>query len=459
MNTLIKNGVKFAVCALLFFPGSPDLRAQVIQHRDPLIERMVREISSERLSYYLGRLASFHTRHNQVPQADTTQGIWAAMRWAEAEMKRYEPGAGGRLSVELQRYISPGTGRISERIPLPNLVATLRGTDPTDDRVLLVSAHMDSRVERHDDFVSPAPGANDDGSGVIAVMEMIRVFSQASFPATIKFVLVSAEEQGLLGARHIAAQARDEGWNLIAMLTNDMIGNSSSSDTELRDNMRVRVFSEGIPVAETPEMAAVRMKMAGENDSKARQLARYIKEVGERYVDQIEVAVMYRHDRFLRGGDHAAFSALGFTAVRMTEFNENYDRTHQTPRTENGRRYGDEIAGVDIEYVRKNAGVNLATLANLAAAPKEPENVGLVVQMLSNRTLLEWEAPRGGKRPAGYYVLLRESSASLWQKKIFVSDCRAELPYSRDNYFFAVQSVDEQGHESLPVFPVPVSRP
>jgi hypothetical protein len=232
-----------------------------------------------------------------------------------------------------------------------------------------------------------------------------------------------------------------------------MIGNSISSETLLNDNMRVRVFSEGVPAYETDRMAALRKYTSGENDGKARQLARYIKEVGERYVDQLTVTLIFRNDRFGRGGDHSPFCEQGFTAVRICEFNENYDRTHKIPAIVDGVQEGDLPEYVDYEYVRKNAGVNLATIANLALAPHQPVNCGIVTGGLTNKTTLRWEAPASGSKPSGYYILMRETWQPLWEKKIFVTTTEVTLPYSKDNYFFAIQSVDAAGHESLPVFP------
>jgi Zn-dependent M28 family amino/carboxypeptidase len=269
---------------------------------------------------------------------------------------------------------------------------------------------------------------------------------------------VTGEEHGLYGATHMAKMAREEEWNIIAMLNNDMIGNSGSSGTLLNDNMKLRVFSEGVPAFETEQMARMRSYTSGENDGKARQLARYAKEVGERYVDQLTVTLIYRNDRFGRGGDHTPFCREGFTAVRFTEFNENYDRTHKTPGEIDGIMYGDLPAGVDFEYVRKNAGINLATIANLASSPNQPANVGISLSGMSNSTTLTWGKPENGKEPAGYYILMRETYQPHWEKKIFVEGTEFTLPYSKDNYFFAVQSVDEKGHESLPVFPAPARR-
>jgi Zn-dependent M28 family amino/carboxypeptidase len=281
----------------------------------------------------------------------------------------------------------------------------------------------------------------------------MRIMSPRKFPATIVFMAVSGEEHGLYGSKHMAARAKQENWNIVAMLNNDMIGNSGSSETLLNDNMRVRVFSEGVPAFETEQMAAIRKYTSGENDSKARQLARYIKETGERYVDQMDVTLVFRNDRFGRGGDHTPFCQEGFTAVRICEYNENYDRTHKVPAVVNGIQEGDLPEYVDYEYVRKNAGVNLATLANLALAPYEPVNCGIVTGGLTNKTTLRWETPQNGVKPEGYYILMRETWQPLWEKKIFVKGNVVTLPYSKDNYFFGIPAVDAAGHESIAVFP------
>lgn len=217
--------------------------------------------------------------------------------------------------------------------------------------------------------------------------------------------------------------------------------------------MRVRVFSEGVPAWETEQMSATRKYTSGENDSRSRQLARYIKETGERYVEQINVTLVFRNDRFGRGGDHTPFCQAGFPAVRVCEFNENYDRTHKVPAVINGIQEGDLPEYVDYEYVRKNAGINLATIANLALAPAEPVNCGIIVTGLTNKTTISWETSAKGVKPAGYFILMRETFQPLWEKKIFVTGNEVTLPYSKDNYFFAIQSVDAAGHESIAVFP------
>jgi hypothetical protein len=446
--------MKITITLLLLFSLTLMSAAQTIINRDPEIKKMVDEISKQKIEEHVRRLVSFHTRHNMSEQNDPNKGIGASWNWIKSEMEKSIPDSGGRLTVEFMEYTAGGQGqRIPQETRLKNVVATLKGTDPNDDRIIIISAHLDSRAALDNDKTSFAPGANDDGSGVAAILELIRIMSGRKFAATIVFMAVSGEEHGLFGAKYMAAKAREEKWNIIAMLNNDMIGNSGSSETLLNDNMRVRVFSEGIPAFETDQMTSVRKYTSGENDSRSRQLARYIKETGERYVDQMNVTLVFRNDRFGRGGDHTPFCHQGFTAVRICEYNENYDRTHKVPAIVNGVQEGDLPEYVDYEYVRKNAGVNLASIANLALAPFEPANCGIVVSGLTNKTTLKWETPVKGVRPAGYYILMRETYLPLWEKKIFVTGTEVTLPYSKDNYFFGIQSVDASGHESIAVFP------
>jgi hypothetical protein len=445
--------MRLILLALAFCSLTPSY-SQTIINRDPEISKMVDEISSANIEKYVAKLVSFHTRHNLSSQSNRSEGIGAAWNWIKAEMERSIPSSGGRLSVRFEAYNAGGQGeRLPVKVKLKNVVATLKGTDPSDNRVIVVSAHLDSRATAENDSTGFAPGANDDGSGVAAILEMVRIMSSRQFPATIVLMAVSGEEYGLYGSKQMAAMARQQGMNIIAMLNNDMIGNTGSSGTLLKDNMRVRVFSEGIPAFETQQMAVQRKYTSGENDSRSRQLARYIKETGERYVDQLEVTLVFRNDRFGRGGDHTPFAEAGFPAVRICEFNENYDRTHKIPAFVNGIQEGDLPEYVDYEYVRKNTCVNLASIANLALAPGEPENCGIVISGLSNNTNLKWNAPSKGRKPAGYYILIRETYQPLWGKKIFTDGNEITLPYSKDNYFFGIQSVDREGHESIAVFP------
>jgi Predicted aminopeptidases len=364
----------------------------------------------------------------------------------------------GRLTATIDATVYKADKRRVDRdINLGNVVATLKGTDPNDKRLFLISGHLDNMRTSVMDSVGDAPGANDDASGVAAVLESARILSKHSFPATIIFVAVSGEEQGLLGANYMAGKAKQENWSIEALLNNDIMGSNNTSETNIIDNTRIRVFSEGLPLFETEKSAKQIRQFGWENDGKARQLARYVKEIGERYVENIEVVMVYRNDRFLRGGDHTPFVEQGYAAVRFTEMNENYYHQHQDVRKENGIQYGDLPEFMDFEYLRKNTAVNLANLANLAKAPAMPEEVKIDTRRLSNFTFLTWKAPKTGK-VKGYYILMRETTSAFWQKKIFTSDLEIKLPYSKDNYFFAVQSVNESGNESLPVVPTVLGR-
>jgi Zn-dependent M28 family amino/carboxypeptidase len=337
-------------------------------------------------------------------------------------------------------------------IQMGNVMATLKGSDPTDDRIFLVSGHIDSRVSNVMNRTDDAPGANDDGSGTAAVIELARVMAKSKFPATVIFLVVSGEEQGLLGAEHLANQAFEEKWNIEGILNNDIMGSNNSNETNIIDNTKVRIFSEGLPFFELDKKASSIRNFGQENDGKARTLARYTKEIGERYVDNLDVVMVYRNDRFLRGGDHTPFVQKGFPAVRITEMNENYEHQHQDIRTEKGIRYGDLPEFMDFEYLRKNTAMNLATLSNLAKAPSMVQNLTIDTKTLTNSTTLFWQAPKSGK-VKGYYVLMRETYQPFWQKKIFTTKNGIVLPYSKDHYFFAVQAVSEDGNESLPVLP------
>jgi len=448
----MKKTLIYAAFAFLIFT-----QASVAQvSEDPEIKKMISEIKAENLEATINKLVSFGTRHTLSDPKNKTKGIGAAQQWVKSEFDKFALESNGRLTAEIDYFDVKADGkRINVDSKIGNVMATLKGTDPNDNRVIIISGHLDSRVTDVMNIKSNAPGANDDGSGVAAVIELAKVMSKRPFPATIIFVAVTGEEQGLIGARHLAEKAKAENWNVIAMLNNDMIGNSLSSGTNLRDNTQIRVFSETIPYLETEEEAKMRKAISRDNDSPSRLLARYIKTVTEQYVDQLKVKLVYRNDRFLRGGDHTPFSQNGFTAVRFCEMNENFDHQHQDLRTENNIKYGDLPEFMDFDYLRKNTCSNLATLANLASSPKAPENVGIEVKKLSNSSTLIWSAPEG-KAQYGYQILMRETSSSHWEKTIFVKETQAEIPYSKDNYFFAVQTVDVLGHASLPIFPIPI---
>ncbi len=417
---------------------------------------MVDEVSAKNIEGTIRKLVSFKSRHTLSDTTSKTTGSGAARNWIKAEIEKYAAESNGRMTVQFDTFTQPKGTRIDKPIKLKNVLAILKGTDANDTRVYLVSGHYDSRINDVMDANGAEPGANDDASGTALSMELARVMAKRSFPATIIFMTVVGEEQGLYGSANVAKRAKAENWNVDAMLNNDIVGNTYGMETDLKDNRSVRVFSDGVPTAATDKQVAALKSLGGENDSPSRELARYTKEIGERYVDQLDVKLIYRRDRYLRGGDHLPFLEQGFTAVRFTEMNENFNRQHQNIRTEKGVEYGDLPDFVDFNYVQKVARMNLSVLANLASAPAEPQNVGVITSDLTNKTKLKWDAPATGKKPAGYYVLMRETISPYWEKKFYVTDTTATLNYSKDNYFFAVQSVDAEGHESLPVFPKPV---
>lgn len=437
--------------------------AQTILNRDPQIADLVSQISADSLRAHVNGLVSFGTRHTLSTTTDKKKGIGAARQWILGKFQQYAKQSGGRMTAQLDTWtLQPDGRRVDKPADMGNVMATLKGSDPNDNRIFIVQGHMDSRVTNVMNRESDAPGANDDGSGTAAVIELCRVMSKAQFPATIIFATLTGEEQGLLGAEHLSERAVKEKWNLEAVLNNDIMGSNHSNvstpdETNIRDNTRLRVFSEGLPAGllkdTTGRMAQIR-NFGNENDGKSRTLARYLKEIGERYVENLDVVLVYRNDRYLRGGDHTPFVQRGFAAVRLTEMNENYDHQHQDLRTENGTEFGDYAKFMDFDYLRKNTAVNLATLANLAKAPAGPQQVTVDVRNLTNSTALYWQAPKAGK-VKGYYVLMRETHWPFWQKKFFTTKLGMTLPYSKDNYYFAVQSVSEDGNESLPVLPVP----
>jgi hypothetical protein len=429
--------------------------AQTTIDRDPEIAGMIKEVNADSLQSYIKTMVSFGTRSTVSSTTDRSRGIGAARNWVLTRFDQFATASGGRLTafVDTTTYRADGR-RVKTDINLGNVVATLKGVDPNDNRIFIISGHLDSRRTDVMNGTDDAPGANDDGSGSAAVLECARVMSRHSFPATIIFVTVSGEEQGLLGSSYMAKKARGQNWNIEAVLNNDIMGSNNSSETNIIDNTRVRVFSEGLPAFDLGKQATAIRQFGLENDGKARQLARYVKEVGERYVDNLEVVMIYRNDRFLRGGDHSPYVDTGYAAVRITEMNENFNHQHQDVRTDKGVVFGDLEEFIDFEYLRKNTALNLANLANLAKSPGMPQNVRVEVRNLTNGTQLMWKAPPNGK-VKGYYILMRETTSPVWQKKIFTTETEVKLPYSKDNYFFGVQSVSAEGNESLPVVPVP----
>jgi hypothetical protein len=421
--------------------------------RDPQIDAMVKEISRDSLQSYIKSMVAFGTRNTLSTQTDPKRGIGAARNWVLGKFNQFARTSSRRLTAFIDTTtLQPNKRRVDTTLLLGNVVATLTGADPNDKRIFIISGHLDNMRSNVMDRTGDAPGANDDASGVAALMECARIMSKRSFPATIMFVAFSGEEQGLLGANFMSEKAKRDSLEITGVLNNDILGSNNSNETNIINNTQVRVFSEGLPAYELEKQAAGIRSLGLENDGKSRQLARYVKEVGERYVDNLEVVMIYRNDRFLRGGDHTPFVQRGYAAVRITEMNENYTRQHQDVRIENGIEYGDLEKWIDYEYLRKNTAMNLACLANLAKAPAVPSHVLIDVKKLSNTSTISWKQPVHGK-VKGYYVLVRETTSPVWQKKIFTTDLQVVLPYSKDNYFFAVQAVSDSGNESLAIVP------
>ncbi|RMG07841.1 MAG: M20/M25/M40 family metallo-hydrolase [Acidobacteria bacterium] len=425
---------------------------------NPLISQMLKEISAKRIEADIRKLVSFGTRNTNSAQDNPQRGIGAARDWIFQEFQKISNECGGCLEVEKQSFLQEPTQ--NKRIPKPviitNVFARLKGvSDP--DRIYIVSAHYDSMCADPADGNCDAPGANDDASGVAAVLEMARIMSKRKFDATIIFLTVAGEEQGLLGATYFAEKAKQANWNIDAMFTNDIIGGVTTFK-DAPNRQTVRVFSEGVPSNETEVEANIRKSVGGENDSPSRQLARFIKETAGIYSPNFSVLMIYRRDRYLRGGDHIPFLERGFPAVRFTETNEDYDHQHQNVRQgPDGKIYGDTPEFVDFEYVANVTRVNLASLARLALAPAKPKNVGIVTAKLTNDTELKWEASTQ-QDVKGYEIVWRETTEPVWTHSIFVGNVTNYVMrgMSKDNYFFGVRAVDKDGNKSPVSFPRPI---
>lgn len=425
-----------------------------VRHRQAQIDKIVSEVSPKRIEAYVRKLVGFGTRHTMSDTTSDTRGIGAARRWIKSELERC--GAGTRLKVEFDSHIAPVSARISRPTEIVNVVATLPGTQAeSKDRMYVVSGHYDSRVTDVMNATDDAPGANDDASGTAAVMELACVMAKHDFDATIVFMAVAAEEQGLLGAAHWAELAKQNNWNVAGMFTNDIIGSSRADDGRV-DNKQVRLFAEGLPdTAELNDTNRTLVKTGGENDSISRQLARHVKEQGERYVKGFKVSVVQRRDRYLRGGDHMPFLQRGYAALRFTEPNEDFAHQHQDLRKENGKVYGDLPEFNDYDYIAKVARVNGAALASLALAPAAPREVKVLTDKLTNDSSFVW-APNGEPDLAGYRIVWRATDAADWQGSKFVGNVtEATVKLSKDNYFFGVQAVDKNGNVSVATYPTP----
>jgi len=423
----------------------------------PQIAVALEKVSSASIQATIEKLVSFQTRSTLSAQDPTAiaagHGIGAARDWIKSEFERYSRDCGGCLEVKLDTFTEVPGSRIPKPTEITNVYAVMKGTDPESaKRIVLVTGHYDSRNSDNGDITNPAPGANDDGSGTAVSLECARVLSQLKFPATIIFLTVAGEEQGLNGSHHFAQMAKSQGWDIEAALNNDIVGGDRSPQ---QDTGVVRVFSEGVPTAATDaELRQIR-NLGGESDSASRQLARYIADVDRTYATGIKPMLIFRLDRYLRGGDHISFNEQGYAAVRFTEFREDFNHQHQNVRTDNGVEFGDLSKFVDFDYVANVARLNAATLASLASAPAPPARVRLLTAKLENDSTLTWDQPAGG-RVASYEVLWRATTSPEWEHAQSVGNAtRVTLPLSKDNVIFAVRAVDGQGHRSMAVTPLP----
>jgi hypothetical protein len=424
---------------------------------DSRIATALQQVSPDRIRANIEKLVSFGTRSTISAQdsgaIQAGRGVGAARQWIQSEFERYSRDCGGCLDVKTDSFTQPTADRIPRPTEITNVYAVLKGSDAENaKRIVLVTGHYDSRNSDISDVKGDAPGANDDGSGTAVSLECARVLSKLKFPATIIFLSVAGEEQGLNGSDHFAKMAKEQSWDIEAVLNNDIVGGDKSPD---QDHSVVRVFSEGLPAAATEQEIRRIRGLGGENDSASRQLARYIADVGHAYDPGVKPMLVFRLDRYLRGGDHYSFNQQGFAAVRFTESREDFHHQHQNVRTENGIEYGDLAKFVDFDYVAHVARLNAATLASLASAPAPPANVRLLAKDLENDSTLTWESSPGGLATA-YEVLWRATTSPEWEHAEKVGNVnRATLKLSKDNVIFSVRAVDAQGHRSLPVVPVP----
>ncbi len=427
---------------------------QTPPERDADVEQIVSEVSASNIERIVDRLAGFGTRHTLSDTASPTRGIGAARRWIRSEFERYARSAGSRMTVEEERFTAPTSTRVRHAVPIVNVIATLRPPGPArPDRTLLICAHYDSRATDPLDSASDAPGADDDGSGVAVVLELARVFSAHALHAALMFAAFAGEEQGLLGSTHAAAAMRERGQTLVAVLSNDIVGNVAGGDGQI-DSTSVRVFSEAFAPTDTGTVFRAITALGLENDGASRSLARYVEETGELYVPGFHVRMIYRRDRFLRGGDHLPFHDRGYPAVRLSESKENFNRQHHDIVKGENDRVGDLPAFVNAGYCAAIARVNAAVLASLALAPPPPIRPQLVAKNLAYDTELRWSVPPDDA-PAGYAVRYRATDAPRWEGTMFTRDTSITVPRSKDDLIFAIQSVGARGSRSLYALPRP----
>ncbi|KAL9124566.1 MAG: hypothetical protein Q9217_006114 [Psora testacea] len=442
----------FYTCPATSWPpgiGSPLLP----QYPDAELQAMLGEISPANIQATIEKLVSFGTRHTLSTQDSSTRGIGAARDWIASRFRTYAAASEGRMTVEVIGY-EQGVG---ERIPFPvrisDVVATLEGSvDP--GRYYVVSGHHDSRVTDVESFMDDAPGADDDASGVAISLELARIMARKKPAATIVFAAVAGEEQNLYGSDFLAQTYKNASVDVQGMFTNDIVG-SSTGDAGMKDPDTVRIFAQGSPTTESEAMASSRATIGGDNDSPARQLARFVVEVAENDVTQMNIPVIYRLDRYLRGGDHRSFLKAGYAACRFTEPNEDFKHQHQDVRVENGTQYGDLIEFVDFEYTARVGKVNGAALWSLANAPSTPRNVSVNATLLSNDSQFSW-VMGDDMLLSGYEVVWRPTEAPFWTHQIPVGMVdTVTVNLSKDNVIFGIRAVGKNGYKSPAVFAFP----
>jgi len=445
---------KFMMCFILSFSFYSGLSSAEVKYTDQQkLHEIVKQVSAANIEKDITKLVSFGTRHTLSETKSDTRGIGAARRWIKAEFEQISKECNNCLDVYFQSQTISGEKRIPNPTEVVSVIALLKGnTDP--GRYVIMSGDIDSRVSDSMNFTSDSPGANDNASGVAGVLEAARVLTKHQFNGSIVFAALAGEEQGLFGGKIMAEQAQKDGWRIKAVLNNDMIGNIQGINGVI-NNTTARIFAEGTRQTETSDQARVRRFTGGEVDSPTRNLARYIDTMADRYIPNLDTMMIYRLDRFGRGGHHRPFNDLGYPAVRIMETNENYNRQHQDLRTEDGIKYGDTIDGVNFDYAAKLTALNAVSLAGMAWAPNPPSAVK-ISGAVQPSTHLEWETNSNEKEIiAGYKIYWRLTDSSQWQNSLFVGNVMQFTLENIviDNYFFGVASVSKEGFESPIVFP------
>jgi Zn-dependent M28 family amino/carboxypeptidase len=437
-------------------PNDGPGRLVIPQVPEKALRDLIRQVDPDRLEATVSRLVAFGTRHTLSSQDDPVRGIGAARDWIFDQMNAIAATSDGRMTVQKQTFVQPVAARIPTPTVITNVIATITGTtDP--HRIYVVTGHYDSRITDVLNFTDDAPGADDDGSGVAAMLELALLFATHPTKATIVLAAVAGEEQGLYGSAFMAAQMKAAGADVQGMFSNDIIGASSAFDGTPPDPHTIRLFVEGVPTTETARQAAIRQSVGGENDGPSRQLGRFVSSVAANPFTGMDIRVVWRRDRYLRGSDHISFIQQGYPAARFTEPRENFNHEHNDVRVENGVQFGDLAEFCDFEYIGRATRVNVATVWSLAQGPGTPKDAGIQTTALTNLSTLQWTRATDPDL-AGYEIVWRETTAADWTHVIPVGDVTtATIDLSKDNVQFGVRAVDTAGRRSPVASPVPVA--